>query len=289
MKLRLVSTLFLSAFALLVLSGNKNGRASFSNAGNTGAPGDQANPNGTPRTCNYCHTGSAITSTTVVSVRDSAGNAVSQYVPGQVYTARVKINATGANLKGYGFQMIALRDQGNTDLDGFSDLNPNNYKIATTTPNQRTYAEHDQISDSSYFDVRWTAPVAGTGAVTFYAAGNGVNKNTFDTGDGASWASLHLTESVASATGEVVRAIAELQVTPNPLAKSGVLRVSLQQGGRYRLSAVDLQGRVVWEESRELPAGESSVDIFTRDWPAGVYVIGLSDGAARAGVKVLKQ
>lgn len=288
MKSRLVSVLFLSAFALLVLSGNKNGRASFANAGNTGAPGDQSNPNGTPRTCNYCHTGSQITSTTSISVLDSAGNAVSQYAPGQSYTARVRINAATGNPQGYGFQMIALRNTDNTDLDGFTDVNPNNYKIATTTPNQRTYAEHDQVSTSNEFDVRWTAPAAGTGAITFYSAGNAVNKNNLSTGDGASWTSLALTEAVVSATGEAVQAISGLKVSPNPLGESGVLNVSVQYAGRYRLSAADLSGRVVWEAFRDLPAGESLVPIGSGDWNTGVYVIGVSNGEDRASVKLVK-
>lgn len=288
MKSRLVSVLFLSVFALLVLSGNKNGRASFANAGNTGAPGDQSNPNGTPRTCNYCHTGSQITSTTSISVLDSAGNAVSQYVPGQSYTARVRINAATGNPQGYGFQMIALRNTGNTDLDGFTDVNPNNYKIATTTPNQRTYAEHDQVSTSNEFDVRWTAPAAGTGAITFYSAGNAVNKNNLSTGDGASWTSLALTEAVVSATGEAAVVLSDLQFSPNPVRRHGTLSVAPQVQGDYRLTVWDLSGRLVWGYNVWLPAGPQQIAVSAGDWTPGVYVLEISGGGARAGIKVLK-
>ncbi len=64
----------------------------------------------------------------------------------------------------------------------------NNYKIATI-PNGRTYAEHDNVSTPNIFNVVWTAPAAGTGNVT-YAAGNAVDKNGLNSGDGSSVTTL---------------------------------------------------------------------------------------------------
>jgi hypothetical protein len=179
MKIRLVYLLFLTTLGALVLPASKNGRASQDKTGNTGAPGDDANPNGTPRICTYCHFGAAAPQVSI-RVLDAGGDTVTAYIPGQQYTARVAINTNITTLTGFGFQMIALRDNGNVDLDGFSDPGNNtvnNYKIATI-PNGRTYAEHDNVSvNNSQFNVVWTAPAAGTGPVTFYAAGNAVNRN----------------------------------------------------------------------------------------------------------------
>ena len=163
----LFSTLIFSLIVLLSM-GNKNGRASSANRGNTGAPGDETSL-GQPKTCMNCHNQGPITASLAISVLDADNQPVTQYRPGQPYTAQVKITASGSGLMGYGFQMIALRDAGNTDLDGFTDSNPNNYKIASIS-NGRTYAEHDNISSSNTFNVNWTAPAAGTGSVTFYSS-----------------------------------------------------------------------------------------------------------------------
>jgi hypothetical protein len=133
MKIRLVYLLFLTILCAIVLPASKNGRASQDKTGNTGAPGDEANPNGTPRICSHCHFGAAAPEVSV-RVLDGNGDTVTTYIPGQQYVARVAINTNVATLTGFGFQMIALRDNGNVDLDGFSDPGNNtvnNYKIAS--------------------------------------------------------------------------------------------------------------------------------------------------------------
>lgn len=291
MNARFFLALSLILGAVLLL-GNKYGRASFSNIGNTGAPGDDAYANGTPRTCSYCHAGNLITASLDITVFDSSLAPVTQYVPGQLYTARVKINATGTNLKGYGFQMIALRDMGNTDLDGFSDINPNNYKIATIT-NGRTYAEHDNVSDSSYFDVRWTAPPAGTGPITFYAAGNGVNKdNNSGSKDGSAANMLHLQEDTSgvSASGTLLFGKIALSISPNPLTGDIplLLTFSALKAVPYQIMVRDFSGNLVWNDTRRFSAGKVSLALPSGSWPSGIYNISLSASGVRQNVKVLK-
>lgn len=292
MKLRLVYTIFFALLGAVVFMGNKNGRASTPpGSGNTGAPGDESLPNGTPIVCNSCHTPSnpnPISSTTTIAVLDSAGNAVTQYLPGRQYTARVTINTESGNPARWGFQMIALKDAGNTDLDGFSDVNPNNYKIATVNSTGRTYAEHDNSSTSNVFNVRWTAPAAGTGSVTFYAAGNAVNNNGLNTGDGPSFSNLKLTEGSVSSTQNPDAGRIGLRIWPNPITDAANLSAALPRAGDYRLAVYDLSGRMVWESNRILPAGETRLDIPAANWAPGVYFIGLSGGGISANVKVAK-
>lgn len=291
MKLRLVYAIFLAALCAVVLPGNKNGRASEAKAGNTGAPGDEALPNGTPITCSGCHIASPITSSTAVTVLDSAGNAVTQYVHGEKYTARVVVNATAGVPKGFGFQMIALKDNGNADLDGFSDAGNqtvNNYKIATI-PNGRTYAEHDNISTSNTFNVAWTAPAAGTGNITFYAAGNAVNKNGLNSGDGASATTLKMTESGSAATQNPEAERIGLAAWPNPFSSDLALSFRLPGAGEYRLAAYDLSGRLVWEAVQQLPAGARRVAVPAAAWQPGVYFVSVAGGDVSANAKVIKR
>ncbi len=280
-----VSTLILSLILLLAM-GNKNGRASSANRGNTGAPGDELSL-GLPKTCANCHNQGPITASLAISVLDANNQPVTQYQPGQQYTAQVKITATGSGLVGYGFQMIALRDAGNTDLDGFSDQNPNNYKIASIS-NGRTYAEHDNISVSNTFNVKWTAPVAGTGSVTFYAAGNGVNANGGTGGDGSGLNSLQLTEAGTASEAEPFAAMAPMAVFPSPMPENAYLKIGQAASGDYRLRAYDNNAKMVWENQLWLPETGATVELPAAAWSPGVYYLQLEGGGGASIVKAVK-
>lgn len=279
-------TIFISlscGFMALVLMGNRNGRAASQGMGNTGAPGDET-IGGTPRTCVGCHNGGPIVASLALQVLDDAGNSVTQYTPGKQYTAKVTITASGNANLGYGFQMIALRDNGNVDLDGFTDPSTtNNFKIATIA-NGRTYAEHNGISTPNTFEVPWKAPAAGTGNVTFYAAGNGVNRNNNSSGDGAAAIKLQMTEATtADKTPELVLPLLEL--APNPAVNHTRLRIQVEQTGTYQIAAFDLSGRSVWTTARTLSEGHpSDIDLDVANWPRGLFLLRISDEQGRQKV-----
>lgn len=290
-----ISTIFLGLIVLLSM-GNKNGRASSANRGNTGAPGDETSL-GQPKTCINCHNQGPITASLAISVLDVDNIPVTQYRPGQQYTAQVKITASGAGLSGYGFQMIALKNAGNTDLDGFSDMNPNNYKIATIT-NGRTYAEHDNISTSNTFNVKWTAPAAGTGSVTFYSAGNGVNANGGTGGDGSGFSTLQLTEHSTSSTVEPVETepvetepaniIVPMSVFPSPILENAQLKIGQLAAGRYRIRAFDSGAKMVWENELWVPEIGAIVEVPAAAWPKGLYYLQLEGAGGGTIIKAVK-
>lgn len=290
MKIRLVYLLFLTILCALVLPASKNGRASADKIGNTGAPGDDANPNGTPRICTYCHFGAAAP-TVSIRVLDADGDSVSTYIPGQQYTARVTINTNVPSLTGFGFQMIALRDSGNTDLDGFSDPGNNtvnNYKIATI-PNGRTYAEHDNVSvNNSVFNVVWTAPAAGTGPITFYTAGNAVNRNGSTSGDGAAATTLKLTEQSATSAPELSDASLQMKVWPNPVSDIARVEINTAQAGQYQFRVVDISGKTVWQQTQRLGQGASWLEIPAAVWAPGMYCLEAVSGDARQVIKLVR-
>jgi hypothetical protein len=283
--MRFFKILFAAALfflTLFVLPANKNGRAAGQNKGNTGAPGDELNANGTSKTCMNCHNQGPITATMGISVRDSMNQPVTSYKPGNTYKARVKINGTGASIQGYGFQMIALRNAGNTDLDGFKDVNPNNYKLANTSPNSRTYAEHDQVSPADSFLVTWQAPVAGTGAVTFYASGNAVNGTGGTGGDGAAVAVLSLPEFGTVATDAAATTSGLLRAWPNPVRD--VLHLCWETTGDHTISVYAQDGTLVYQGQGRVGA----TALPTGDWTKGVYYIGVQGKTESRCVKVLK-
>ncbi len=289
MKFRLIGLLFFGALCFILLPGNKNGRASESQSGNTGAPGDESNSNGSPRTCSYCHFGAA-GPVTFIHLIDSNGDTVTQYLPGQQYKARVSMTNNNSNLTGYGFQMIALRDSDNTDLDGFSDPGNNtvnNYKIATI-PNGRTYAEHDNVSLTPLFDVVWTAPPQGTGPVTFYAAGNAVNRNGSTSGDGTDSHVLPINEAIPAGTNDPGAAAFTLSVWPNPAVHTAQLNLQLKQSGAFRLRAFTLDGQLCWESVQILEAGQNSLQLPVDTWQAGTYVLEVSNGNQKGISRLVK-
>ncbi|MCB0525533.1 MAG: hypothetical protein H6576_11165 [Lewinellaceae bacterium] len=287
MNARLFFTYLVIASVSLLSLGNKNGRASSANKGNTGAPGDETSL-GLPKTCMNCHNQGPIVADVEITVLDADSVAITAYKPGETYTAQVKIMASGPDLQGYGFQMIALRNNGNTDLDGFKDMNPNNYKIASIS-NGRTYAEHDNISSSNLFKVTWVAPPGGTGGVTFYAAGNGVNKNGMTSGDGAGVDSLQLNEFGTSPSSEPNINETVLMVSPNPIADLAKVTIAGSSTSDFSLSAYDNRGVLFLQKTVELVNSDAQiVEVSTAGWPPGIYYFTYETEKSRKIVKTIK-
>ena len=287
MKIKLTTASLLLLFVALFSLSNRNGRAAQANRGNTGAPGDETNANGTPRTCGFCHSASNISSNVTIRLINTAGDTVSSYLPGQAYTALVRVNGAGP-AQGYAFQMIALRNADTTDIDGFLDQGTNNYKLATIT-NGRTYAEHDNISNTDAFAVQWIAPAAGAGNVTFYAAGNAVNRNGTSTGDGTSITALQVTESPVSSTSDIAETISAVRVFPNPAASSAQIDFQLLRAGNYQIQVFDQQGKRVYLVDTNLPEGRQQWALSCGDWQPGLYIAEISNGRERVAVKVVKR
>ncbi len=291
MRINNTALLVLGSIFCLALLSNKNGRASSQNKGNTGAPGDELNANGTPKTCVNCHNGGPITATLGVTLLTPNGDTVTAYKPNTDYIVRVDINGTGSTIVGYGFQLIGLRNIDSTDVKGLSDfggVTANNYKIATIS-NGRTYAEHSNTSQKDTFNVRWKSPVVGTGAVTFYASGNAVNGNNGTGGDGAAFNKLIMPEEGASGTHHLGNGPAfQLRAFPNPVAYDAQIEAEIPAAGHYTLQILGLDGRPQWEQARYLPAGPQMLDVPMSLLTPGIYWLMVDNGKQRTSVKVLK-
>ncbi len=205
-KLILVSSLI---FLSLLFMSNRGGRGSA--AGNsgaaTGAPGE------TGSTCGQggCHSAGQFSPEVKVSLLDDDGNPIQQYIPGQTYTAVLKIETTGLPA-GYGFQMVCLTEDENS-VDGFSDL-PDG--VTTISLLNRQYVEQFRVIPVDSIPMTWTAPEEGTGPVTFYAAGNAINGNGSPAGDGFANDSFTFEEAEGSSVAELGTAYENL-VFPNPV------------------------------------------------------------------------
>lgn len=285
----------LPAFFLL---SNSGGRAASSNQGNTGAPGDQS-IGGQPFTCANanCHgVGSVgtIQTSTLLELLDQDGNDVSGdgYEPGQTYELRVTVDVLNGDPAGYGYQVVCLNapeGEDGPDVPSWSDP-ADNVQVVTTTTTSRTYAEHKGVSASNVFSVQWTAPAAGSGAVTFYSCGNGVNGNGTSGGDGASCAALEVAEGMINSLGELTMGISEMQLFPNPVRKSARLQLQVVEAGDYAWRIVDLEGKVRLNGKEYLTSGMHQLDLPVRELPAGLYQlnIGRSGEGVGQSLKMVK-
>lgn len=138
-------------------------------AGHTGAPGEA--------TCLSCHT-----------VDPGPGQftitAPQNYNPGQTYQIAVQHQSSDESRRRWGFQLTSLA--GNTPAGTLSNISGNTQIVQGGS---RTYIQHNfagtfpNQGGGATWTFNWVAPAAGSGPVTFYAAGNQANNDGTSDGD----------------------------------------------------------------------------------------------------------
>lgn len=128
-------------------------------------------------TCSACHGGGSGTTSISFVLKNSSNAAVTSYIAGATYTAEFQVTSS---FSFKGFQAVALKT-GNLQAGSFTTALTTQSTISTLSGRQ--YAEHLGVSASGTFNFTWVAPIAGTGNVTFFACGNGVNGNGGTSGD----------------------------------------------------------------------------------------------------------
>ena len=158
--------------------------------GMTSAPGELD--------CTSCHGGSPNTGPGSVTIAFPDSNG---YVGGQKY--RLRVTVADPTAKRWGFEMSNRKEATNLFEGAFATVAGTN-----TTALQRAgnfqYISHSaagtfqqQVTQAAW-EMDWTAPVAGTGPIRFYASGNAANNNGADTGDKIYTTNLSVPEQLAS-------------------------------------------------------------------------------------------
>jgi len=167
---------------------NLNGPA----PGLTGAPGES--------NCTVCHFGAELNQGGG-QLKIELLNAAT-YTPGAQHRIRITLSDPAA--RRWGFQITARRSGTTNDRAG-TLVSENIQLIGIDTLNNLQYATHTSqgtqpnIANQAVWELLWTAPAAGFGSVTFYAAGNAANNNLTTSGDNIYTASLQVAESGAAA------------------------------------------------------------------------------------------
>ena len=275
MKLNLLYTVFVLALFTIISLSNSGGRAGSTNRGNTGAPGDEMIGNN-PRTCQSCHATGDIQVTMSLEVLDDENNPITSYTPNEVYTAKVRIDsAAGPAALGYGFQMVSLFDADNTGVNSWIEGgHSENVQIETVASTNRVYAEHKGVSDSNEFLVQWQAPDAGKGPISFYAVGNGVNRNGTTSGDGAvTPQKLTLTENIASSVHDLSTIGVELQLAPNPVKNQLLITIGSERKRLITVKIMNVIGQVFQEQSINVSGGKHLEQLDLSQLSKGIYFL----------------
>jgi hypothetical protein len=244
-----VTLLGLTGFAMVLMS-NNIGVASKSGKDRSGSP---FNATGGQQ-CNACHSGGSFSTAITTQLKDTSGAIVTQYLGGATYTYEVIVTGTASK---YGFQTLALLTPSNTNA-GTLNASSSNTKIKVLAGTRR-YAEQPTASTSGTFTMTWIAPIPGSGSVKFYAAGNGVNANGFDTGDDPTNATvLTITESPFSGIGE--NKPAAINVYPNPV--TDFVNINPSFTGNVQLMLTTIDGKLVLSQKDNfVPGFTSRIDV----------------------------
>lgn len=281
MKFKFIYPLFAVAISAFLWMGSSNGRASAQNEGNTGAPGDNA-LNG--RTCQNCHNGGPLQVTLDIEVSKD-GALVTSYAPGEDYEVKVIINDAAGTPSAYGFQMVAEIDADNSSVNTWA--NPSsNAKIASTTDG-REYVEQNGPSGSNEFTATWTAPNAGSGNVTIYSCGNGVNGNGGNSGDGAACNSLTLNEENGASTLEANLDATRLHLQPNPVVSDFQILTDPTFNGAYELTVLSMDGQSMHQQTVMITNGKTTAIDATFLYP-GYYLVQIRNENTTMISKMLK-
>lgn len=223
--------------------------------------------------CGTCHSpGNNFNPEINLVLLDQDSNAVSQYIPGQVYTAAVTVSGTNSP-RGFGFQMTCLDSITLSDQGVWSDFGDRVRQInLRPLGNNRRYVTQSGVSSTGIFTMKWTAPMEDIGPVTFYYTGLAVNLNRTTTGDDNVFDSKTFYPAGSSSVSTV--SSPSVILTPNPvrdeirienmpdearimiistsgttyhnnLSNNGTSDVSGLPSGVYILKIIDKQQRVV--------------------------------------------
>jgi len=218
----------------------------------TKAPGESGS------NCTACHTGSAtFNPQTEFELKDASGIITDRYIPGQVY--RLQLRVKGINSpKTFGFQMVSLADNGNSDMGKWSLFGE---KVKQITLLSRKYLVQSAPKADGRFEVSWTAPATDIGDISFYYSGLASNLNGNNSGDATVSGKTTIKPVSTSSENPVVSGI---KLYPNPVVDRLYIRGIAQAEVTIYNIRLEKLGTFLMDEDRY-------ADIST--FAAGIYFI----------------
>ncbi len=281
----MIKKILLISFAFIITAGivsttlnSAHSNGSGAPTGNTGSPADN-------KTCaqTSCHPGpaSAITGAITSDVPSSG------YTPGNTYT--ITATVTDPSITKFGFQ-ISPQNTAGTLLGSMAILNTTTTKFTSASSKYITHksAGTSFPSHTATWSFAWTAPVSGTGDVTFYGAFNFTNNNNDESGDQIRTSTLTIQEAFGVGIDEGTTT-ASLQLYPNPATDQIRLNYSLNSAQQVVVSLYNTSGNKIADLANETQQpGNYNMAFSLNDYSAGVYMIVLKTGERTYTKKVVK-
>ena len=182
---------------------------------------------------------------------------------------------------GFGFEALLPSGANGGLIQTANSVNAKSLS-ATVLGNSRTNAVHktpnNLSQDSITFTFDWTAPVAGTGNITFYAAGNATNSGNNSSGDFIYTSNQSITEG-SSVDIQALSASKDLTIFPNPSSNSITINLpedlSLASTG---VQIFDVKGALVHSHNLVNISNSKNISLDVAFLNDGVYFIHLENG-----------
>lgn len=213
-----------------------------------------------------CHGGTATDAPNSITTTIPAEG----YKPGETYDVTVTATETGKVRFGFQAKASAGALTGNNDVQLVGGGTYATHRTGSTTAN-----------DTKSWTFEWTAPVAGTGTVTFNAAMLAANGNGGSSGDNVYSSSLQVGEASPNSIADITTN--DIKVYPSPFTNT----ITLENEGSFsaaNVSIYSLDGKKVAE--KEMTA--TSVSFNTENLEKGLYIIRIQAGKTVVTKKVAK-
>ncbi len=234
---------------LLAVSGllMMNMQTNHVHAYGTGAPTAKTGSPGDGSSCMACHNSNApqMASPDVTITSDIP---VSGYIPGNTYT--ISVEGVQQNVSKFGFEITA-EDNNALKVGTWASVN------GETQVKSSDWVTHTSSGTAGNgfktWTINWTAPAAGTGDVTFYAAVNATNSNGALTGDLILLNNVTVPEDVSASVNE--KSVKKVKFYPVP-AKDYIW---ITDGTIRQATLYALDGRPVLQQSNVKAVNVSAV------------------------------
>ena len=220
--------------ALMLVAGAALAFSSGPPDGRTNAPGEG--------NCTACHSTFPLNSGS--GMLELAGLPES-YMPGETYDLTLTLSDPDAMR--WGFELTILEDGGTST----GAIIATDAGTQTSTAGDRVYLKHRSsgtypgtpVSGSWVF--QWTAPDAGAGNITLYAAGNGANNNGANSGDRIYATFFGSAEETNVPVFDTPLAVILHGAAPNPFNPRTDIRFDLPRSAHVRVTVLTVDGRRV--------------------------------------------
>jgi hypothetical protein len=261
--------IFMASYTVLKTSG--------SHPGSTGAPGDL--------TCAQygCHVKSSVmqdaglVNTLLFSSNDTT------YIPGNTYTLALQV--TLPNIQKFGFELVALKDSTNTNIGNFILMDPVRTQILNyqaTATDLRYSVTHQSAGTTTAtagaieWKMKWTAPPANVGPITFWYATNCTNNDGQNTGDSIFLSSFQIKPHVQSTGLKEESKIKNLNVRYDREQQTLQFSFKSAQVQDAQVVIYDINGKLVLDQKIQTLNSEQDYKLRMPDnLPKGAYIVKL--------------